>query len=263
MSIWRHVDALVLHIFGVELMPMTLTQHKELMSSTVLGAALISNFREILSCWHREDDESFQRQSAKRQNGVTDKNGSKGKAISKGYHRHKQNNQKVSKDRNFSVASARCSKGKVISNAYFKGSNGKGFSRAPKGKSFEGIGKTRSTADDARQTTIGLQVVDASFPGELAQALAILEKMKDGRGFWKRGGQRREIRVLLHCYGGMNRTCGAYCALIMALASMTMESAIASWIQPEPSTLHSKIVSISLKHCWNCKRSCTPTDGDH
>ena len=44
MSVWRHVGALVLHIFGVvagiKLMPMTLTQNKELMSSRVRGAAL-------------------------------------------------------------------------------------------------------------------------------------------------------------------------------------------------------------------------------
>ena len=44
MTIWRHVDALVLHIFdmvgGVKLMPMRLTHNKELMSSRVLGAAL-------------------------------------------------------------------------------------------------------------------------------------------------------------------------------------------------------------------------------
>ena len=73
------------------------------------------------------------------------------------------------------------------------------------GKSFEGIGKPRSTADDARQIAIGFQVADESFPGELAQDLATLETMKDGRGFWKRGGQRRPIYVLLHCYGGINR----------------------------------------------------------
>ena len=110
---------------------------------------IISDFRQILPWWHCEDDESFQKQSAKGQSGMTGKNGSKGKAISKGDHPHKKNNQKVSNDCNFSSVSAGFSKGKAISKGYFKGSDGKGF-KGTVGKSLEGIGKTRSTADDAR-----------------------------------------------------------------------------------------------------------------
>ena len=58
---------------------------------------LISTFRQILSCWHREDDESLERQSAKGQSGMTGKNGSKGKAL----------NKKVSKGRSFGSVLAR------------------------------------------------------------------------------------------------------------------------------------------------------------
>ena len=116
------------------------------MSSRILGTALFS-------AGTVKNDESFQRQSAKGQSGMTGKNGSNGKAISKGYHRHKSTNQKVSKDRNFSGVSARSSMGKAISKGYFKGSNGNGF-KGTVGKSFEGVGKTRSTADDARQSAM-------------------------------------------------------------------------------------------------------------
>ena len=37
--------------------------------------------------------------------------------------------------------------------------------------------------------------------------------------------------MLVHCHGGVNRTCAAYSVLVMAFASMTMESAIDKWIQ--------------------------------
>ncbi|CAE7843275.1 unnamed protein product [Symbiodinium microadriaticum] len=164
---------------------------------------------------------------------MTGKNGSKCKAVSKGQGLPPPQDQKVSKDRKVSSVSACSSKGKAISKTYIKGSNDKGF-KGTLGNRFEGIGKARSTADDARQSAIGLHVAR-----ELAQALAILDKMKDGRGFCKHGGQRRPIRVPLHCYGGMNRTCGACCALVMALASMTVESAIASPVDPAPRLLRS------------------------
>ena len=70
-------------------------------------------------------------------------------------------------------------------------------------------------------------MAEESLPGELGRTLETLELRKLGRNFWKRGGKRRPIRVLVHCYGGINRTCGAYCALAMASASMSMEQAIA------------------------------------
>ena len=82
MSIWRHVDALVLHIFGmvtwIKLMPMTLTLKKELINEfKATWRRLISDFRQI---------QSFQMQSAEGQSGMMGKNGSKG------YHDHRLNN---------------------------------------------------------------------------------------------------------------------------------------------------------------------------
>ena len=189
---------------------------------------LISDFRQILLCWHREDDEfsEGQRQSAKgKMIPMMGKNGGKGKgkAISKGYQRFNHHTQSL----------------------FFKGAFGKD-------KGFSDIGKTRlgkvATDIDARQSASGLKVAEESLPGELGRALEILELMKLGRNFWKRGGKRRPIRVLVHCNGGINRTSAAYCALVMAFASMSMEQAIAKWIKtetrPEPTMLHSRIVSI-------------------
>ena len=73
---------------------------------------------------------------------------------------------------------------------------------------------------------------EESFPGELAQALELLEKIKDGPDVWKSCCEtRRPIRALVHCYGGVNRTCAAYSVLMMAFASMNMERAIDKWIQ--------------------------------
>ena len=73
-------------------------------------------------------------------------------------------------------------------------------------------------------------MAEESFPGELGNALAMLESMKCGRKVWRQGN-RRPVRVLIHCYGGINRTCAAYCALVMAFASFSMEKAIALWIK--------------------------------
>ena len=73
---------------------------------------------------------------------------------------------------------------------------------------------------------------EESFPGELAQALEILEKKKAGPDVWNSCDERRRpLRVLVHCYGGVNRTCAAYSVLMMAFASMNMEKAIDKWIQ--------------------------------
>eukprot|EP00439_Symbiodinium_sp_Y106_P073906 s4036_g14.t1 len=139
-------------------------------------------------------------------------------------------------------------KGKAISKGYqfshhiqslFKGAVGKD-------KGFSDVGKTRlgkvATDIDARQSASGLKVAEEqsasglkvaeeSLPGQLDRALQRLELMKRGRNFWKRGGKRRPIRVLVHCHGGINRTCAAFCALVMAFASMSMEQAIAKWIK--------------------------------
>ena len=73
---------------------------------------------------------------------------------------------------------------------------------------------------------------EESFPGELAQALEVLEKKKAGPDVWNSCGERRRpLRVLVHCYGGVNRTCAAFSVLMMAFASMSMERAIDKWIQ--------------------------------
>ena len=74
---------------------------------------------------------------------------------------------------------------------------------------------------------------EESFPGELAQALEVLEKKKAGPDVWNNSccERRRPLRVLVHCYGGVNRTCAAYSVLMMAFASMSMEKAIDKWIQ--------------------------------
>ena len=48
------------------------------------------------------------------------------------------------------------------------------------------------------------------------------------------GGKATEgqfVCLSIDCYGGINRTCAAYCALVMAFASFSMEKAIALWIK--------------------------------
>ena len=91
-------------------------------------------------------------------------------------------------------------------------------------------GRLSALPGDRRQSASGLKVAEESFPGELGNALAMLESMKCGRKVWRQGS-RRPVRVLIHCYGGINRTCAAYCALVMAFASFSMEKAIALWIK--------------------------------
>eukprot|EP00439_Symbiodinium_sp_Y106_P000205 s7405_g1.t1 len=217
MSIWRIVDRLVLHIFGmvagIKVMPMTLILNKEVMSSRVFGAASyqISDrfcYAGIVKTTSSQFSQG-QRQSAKgKMIPMMGKNGGKGKGkiISKGYQ-----------------------------SVFFKGAFGKGFFNDKASAREVTLAKLRlgkfATDIDARQSANGLKVADESFPGELGCALARLEPMKLGRHFWKRGGKRRLIRVLVHCYGGINRTCAAYCALVMAFASMSMEKAIAKWIK--------------------------------
>ena len=112
--------------------------------------------------------------------------------------------------------------GQATSKGHVKCSNGKGGFDA------------RQSAAAARQSALasGLQMDEESFPGELAQALEVLEKKKDGPDVWNSCCQRRRpLRVLVHCYGGVNRTCAAYSVLMMAFASMSMERAIGKWIQ--------------------------------
>ena len=90
---------------------------------------------------------------------------------------------------------------------------------------------------------VDLKVAEESFPGELGNALAMLESMKCGRKVWRQGN-RRPVRVLIHCYGGINRTCAAYCALVMAFASFSWKKPLPCGSSSEPTMLHSKIVSI-------------------
>ena len=181
---------------------------------------LISDFRQILSCWHHEDDEicQSQRQSAKGK--MMGKNGSKGKDNTKG------------KGKAMSKGHHQCSI--LPSKVSVKGS----FDKSPfnvfndiKG-SIKGsdAGRLSALPGDRRQSASGLKVAEESFPGELGNALAMLESMKCGRKVWRQGN-RRPVRALIHCYGGINRTCAAYCALVMAFASFSMEKAIALWIK--------------------------------
>ena len=80
-------------------------------------------------------------------------------------------------------------------------------------------GRLSALHGDRRQSASGLKVAEESFPGELGNALAMLEKMKCGRKVWRQGN-RRPVRVLIHCYGGINRTCAAYCALVILYLSL-------------------------------------------
>ena len=180
---------------------------------------LISDFRQIVLCWHREDDEfsEGQRQSAKGKMTPGKSGGKgKGKAISKGYQfsHHIQ--------------------------SLFKGAVGKD-------KGFSDVGKTRlgkvATDIDARQSASGLKVAEESLPGQLDRALQRLELMKLGRNFWKRGGKRRPIRVLVHCHGGIKRTCAAFC-WSWHLPRCLWNKPLPSGSRPEPTMLHSSIVSI-------------------
>ena len=201
-------------------MPMPLMLSKEVMSFKSVWRRLISDFRQILSCWHHEDDEicQSQRQSAKGK--MMGKNGSKGKDNTKG------------KGKAMSKGHHQCSI--LPSKVSVKGS----FDKSPfnvfndiKG-SIKGsdAGRLSALPGDRRQSASGLKVAEESFPGELGNALAMLESMKCGRKVWRQGN-RRPVRVLIHCYGGINRTCAAYCALVMAFASFSMEKAIALWIK--------------------------------
>ena len=67
MSIWRHVDTLVLHIFWDQTHTHVFDAERKTNEFKSTWCRLISDFRHILSCWPREDDESFQRQSAEGQ----------------------------------------------------------------------------------------------------------------------------------------------------------------------------------------------------
>ena len=95
MSIWRIGGVrLVLHIFGmvagIKLMTHANDFDAEQRSNEFksIWRRLISDFRQIVLCWHREDDEfsEGQRQSAKGKMTPGKSGGKgKGKAISKGY----------------------------------------------------------------------------------------------------------------------------------------------------------------------------------
>ena len=105
MSIWRHVDAFVLHIFGmvtwIKLMPMTLTLKKELINEFKgTWRRLISDFRQIQAIMITASIIIL--------------------IIIIVMIRRPQ-------DRDFTSVSARPSKGKAFSKGYVKGFNGKGF----------------------------------------------------------------------------------------------------------------------------------------
>ena len=195
---------------------------------------LISDFKQILLCWHREDDEfsQSQRQSATPQ---SQRQSATSKVIiGKHYSKGKDKNQHKAMNKG-------CSQCSIVSSKSTKGSFGKSpfnaFGKSPfnvmtgssMGLGSEVAGLSALPAYGG-QSASGLKMADESFSGELANALTMLEAMRFGRNVWKTGN-RRPIRVLVHCYGGINRTCAAFCVLVMAFASCTMEKAIALWIQ--------------------------------
>ena len=228
---------------------------------------LVSDFRQLLTCWHRDDD-SHGRQSADVQSDIKKGKGfnkgkstkkkkkgssapgpcspyspswsSHGKAIGKAYIPDNDPNGPVASSQGKAVnkgylknanptVSAPARLGKATSKGHVKCSNGKGGFDAR-----QSAAAARQSAAAARQSALasGLQMDEESFPGELAQALEVLEKKKAGPDVWNSWSERRRpLRVLVHCYGGVNRTCAAYSVLMMAFASMNMEKAIDKWIQ--------------------------------
>ena len=178
---------------------------------------------ELLSCWHR-DDYSRGRQSADVQSDIK-----KGKGFNKG-----KWTKKKKKGANFSSApgpsspyAPSCSShGKAIGKAYIPGYDPNGPAASTQGKavnkgSLKNANPTvsappgwarqparaMSNAPMARQSALasGLQMDEESFPRELARALEVLEKKKDGPDVWNSCCQRRRpLRALVHCYGGVN-----------------------------------------------------------
>ncbi|CAE7588087.1 unnamed protein product, partial [Symbiodinium necroappetens] len=198
---------------------------------------LVSDFRQLLTCWHRDDD-SRGRQSADVQSDIK-----KGKGFNKG--------KSTKKKKKGSSAPGPCSPygpswsshGKAIGKAYIPGYDPNGPAASSQGKAVNKgylknanptvsaparLGKAtskghvkcsngkggfdaRQSAAAARQSALasGLQMDEESFPGELAQALEVLEKKKAGPDVWNSCCQRRRpLRVLVHCYGGVNRSGG-------------------------------------------------------
>ena len=205
---------------------------------------LISDFRQILLCWHGEDDEfsQSQRQSAKDKHREDDefcqsqRQSAKGKMIGKHGSKGKDKNEGKGKGKAMSKGypqrfnvSPKGSFGKSHFNVFGK-SPSKFIKGRPVSSMKSEVAGLSILPGDRRQSASGLKVADESFPGELANALAMLETMRFGRDVWKTGNIR-PIRVLVHCYGGINRTCAAFCVLVMAFASCTMEKAIALWIK--------------------------------